>query len=458
MRSSYFESAILGIFSPPLNLGPRIFYDDLKKSYPVESAYLEDQDDRFIKVIGMLIRANLGRDTSEMLNYSKHLRDILRKNKTNPEVTQHHVRSTIHLIKLTEYSSRQLSIKQRGEFIAKLYYVLADHLDCASNMVLLKKSILEKSNTIYHYYNNIKLSVDRYINPPPQEGFLFNTLSPYENASLRSAANKNLITKMDISNFFDIVANKVKHQLDAAIGSDARFKRILQVISCGRSGTYFLRTQLLNHSANIVPIHNVYTIPSLNIRSLLSIIQSYALSESDQVLPISKEQLSILAKHVERHLLVFCIELLAYMNRFNKVPVIINHWWSHFAFLLKSILPNLEFISLTRDRKSLMYSMVEKYQIQSNSMPPDIHFSDYEPSKDDKSNLINWSNYFLDITDQLQAGVAGTFPDSCHGSISLTPPNEEAAKQLIQVFNLTCNAQEIIKSPKMNYKEKIRFS
>ena len=128
----------------------------------------------------------------------------------------------------------------------------------------------------------------------------------------------------------------------------------------------------------MVPVHNVYTIPSQEIRSILSIIQTFYFSDSDNDLPISKDQLSILALHIERHMLVFCTELLAYINRFNKVPVIINHWWSPFAFFLKPIFPNLEFLSLTRDRQSLMYSMVEKFQVHSNCMPPDLHFSSPE--------------------------------------------------------------------------------
>lgn len=219
----------------------------------------------------------------------------------------------------------------------------------------------ESCENLITYYKHLRISTTRYF-PLSEHGIsLFDHLSSEEDSSLRKVDLEQSLSIMFLKNALEKISKKVRCKIDETVGSDARNNRFVQIISSGRSGTYFLRTQLLTHSEKIVPIHNILTIPSLNIRSLLSIIQIALVSESNKNVCISNAQLTILSNHLEKHLLLFCLELIGYSNRLNKLPVIINHWWSPFAVLLKSILPRLEFISLTRDRECLEYSMVEKY-------------------------------------------------------------------------------------------------
>ena len=96
--------------------------------------------------------------------------------------------------------------------------------------------------------------------------------------------------------------------------------------------------------------------------------------------------------------------------------------------------------------------MVEKYQIYSNPIPPNLFFSDFDPSSKDKPILAKWCNYYLDLTEQLQMEVLKLFPESYHDKMSLTPPTKEAAEKLIHIFHLNCEPKEIMNATKSNYK------
>lgn len=86
-------------------------------------------------------------------------------------------------------------------------------------------------------------------------------------------------------------------------------------------------------------------------------------------------------------------------------------------------------------------------------MPPNLFFSDLDPSTKNKMILTEWSDYYLNLTEQLQTGILKLFPESCHSAVSLTPPTQEAAEKLIHIFDLNCKAKDIINAPKSNYKE-----
>ena len=283
---------------------------------------------------------------------------------------------------------------------------------------------------------------------------LFGLLTEDGHQKLETRDTNNIATRDDINNTLNSICNNVKEKIDLDINSKSRQIKLIQAISNGRSGTYFLRTTLLSYSENIVPIHNTYTIPPLKDRSLLTMAQAISMGSNEEAISINLDQLSILAMRLEKHLLFFCIELISYANRFNKLPVIINHWWSPFALLLKSIFPNLEFISLTRSRQDLMHSMVEKYQIISNPMPADLHFTSMQCTYN-KEDLTRWSNYFLNFTNTLEREIKYSYPDSYHGSISFTPPNEDSADKLIKIFNLRCKSEQIINANNIKNKKKI---
>ena len=111
------------------------------------------------------------------------------------------------MMKLLDHSIEIPSNKQRSEFIALLTHALMDHLDCACNVLILKKAISE--DNLIHYYSDIKLSVNRYMASPKQGISLFDSLSIYENNLLRSAMTKDLISREHIRDFFQAVTDRV---------------------------------------------------------------------------------------------------------------------------------------------------------------------------------------------------------------------------------------------------------
>lgn len=407
-------------------------------------------------------------------------RDALQKiaNTVNESILPQHSnaskRAVKHLTRLLEYCSKDLFIGERSRIIQQLSEAFLDlqvtdqvRSSFISLFSIMRPDVLANKTTLLEFYRGIKLSELRifYVQASLQP-FGLGAVPVYNGKPLiqifRQHSATQSVSKGQIRAALSEIVVNIKEQLEHSFGIQELSGPCFQVLSPGRSGTFFLRSLLLKHADKFVPIHNIYSVPYKENVSLFCILYSIANSDSLDCLDIDDSQLFLTCKIVECHLLALCIELFAYIKQFQKIPVIINHWICPFSFILKSIFPDLQFLSLDRDRDSLKYSLVEKDQIASNPMPPEIHFSNFEflsvsgfrpDGYFDKINL--WADYHLDLVESISGEISSKFPDSWHGTLRIAPPSIDSATKLINIFSLDCDSADIIEAPVMNFKERI---
>ena len=258
--------------------------------------------------------------------------------------------------------------------------------------------------------------------------------------------------QLDFLSLFNITKNKLLQLIE---GSNLQLMHFVQIISPGRCGTLFLQT-LLNHESKYLPIHNLTFTLCTNIRQLISIANAEKLG----IIPkrkftLSKDWANYVSNVVSSYLFLFLIEMSHHIFIEEKHLVIINHWLSDFTLILSECFPNLKFVCLGRNKVDFINSQVNKEQIVSNPMPPEMYFRNIELSKilDNRSYVIDWANYFLDYNFAIQNYIKNTLSDRYEGICCLTPPIAKDAEFIIKRFNLSdLSVSDIINRDCVNLK------
>ena len=334
-----FESHALGLLFQPLLIND----GDLKR---IKLLFAEPflEDDQYSRLIASFYIRILNEDIAAL----NQIRSICIKVASSYENSPPAFRSLGHLEKLIDYICDVGTEQDRDILLMRFMRVLIDRNQCAFNQRLLSETCRQRlsEESLFRYYNNQKLCRHRYCYPQDESYELFGLLAGVYTRSqwILNPSHDEYLSLDQVLHFRKDIIESVQQAIDRLFSFDVRSFPLYQVISPGRSGTYLLRSLILDNADSMAPIHSTFQSPSWSVKCVFFMSELFsqgALGENK--LSLSSRQMQIMSSAMKSHLVLFCLELIACFLRFEKVPLIINHWWTPSALLLKEILPGLRF-------------------------------------------------------------------------------------------------------------------
>jgi hypothetical protein len=455
------ENMLIGVLAFPLRLPIKQQELSLLKVLPERILSIQDADG-FIVLILIVLSCLLKRDFSRIDEVANQLNDFA-LDSTHKFASQHTKRSVQNALNLLMYAKSCAEASTQAELASDLVHAVNNYDDMLHNVEIMRlfhRTVTRKGPIAIakdaSILRSLRLSRHRYFYLRPEAATLFGALSSMSRIE-DLIISESIFSDGDASGclFYDDVASIISNDLTTMFDQSLfHSKDIYQCISAGRSGTYYLRTLLVGNSVNLYPIHNLVSLPTHGLRSIVANIgSSMADTKQTSCFTLTGCCYDWMVSLTAEYLTTILAEILLSIEKGYR-PVIVNHWLVPFAPIFKRVFPALSFLTLVRKREDLIFSMKKKQQIIGNPLP--LHLIKSRRPLDDLLRDVDacgeWIDWHLSTTTAISSYLQSEYPASFLGTLSLTPPTCRDIDRINSIFNLSINPNDALALPRLNEK------